>query len=206
MSTAEVWAKQDQHPGDRHRLFVAVGEALEVASVLYPGCYVDLAPSFVWRDVTYVDVDRRAERFFADIVGVRAIVAAHDGAPSEPRISFVRADYTDDLPFEAGSFDLVISLYAGPISMYCTRYLAVGGFLLANPSHGDVALASIDDRYELHGVVRSRSGSYSVSTSDLDSHLVPKRPVEVTTELIERTGRGIAYTRSAFAYLFRRVR
>ena len=40
----------------------------------------------------------------------------------------------------------------------------------------------------------------------LAAYLVPKRPTEVTRELIARTGRGIAYRRSAAAYLFRRTR
>jgi hypothetical protein len=74
-----------------------------------------------------------------------------------------------------------------------------------NPSHGDAALASIDDRYELSGVVRSGSGAYSVSTDALHTHLIPKKPVEITVESIERSGRGIAYTKSPFAYLFRRI-
>ncbi len=162
--TAELWAQQDRHTGDRHRLFGAVAEAVEATTVLYAGSYVDVAASFVWPAVTYVDVDRRAAAFFDDVDGVHAVIVAQPGAPEQPEVTFVPADYTTDLPFERGSFDLLISLYAGPISRHCTRYLRVGGSLLVNPSHGDAALASIDDRYELSGVVRSRSGAYSVST------------------------------------------
>ena len=58
--TAELWAKQDQHQGDRWRLFSAVAESLDASTVLYPGSYVDLAPSFVFDSVTYLDVDKRA--------------------------------------------------------------------------------------------------------------------------------------------------
>lgn len=204
--TAALWAEQDQHPGDRHRLFQAVAEAVEAEAVLYPGSWCDVAASFVWPSVTYVDIDRRAVEFFDDAGGVRAITAAVDGAPADPGIRFVHADYTEPLPLDADSSDLLLSLYAGPVSRHCTRYLRVGGVLLANPSHGDVALASIDPRYELSGVVVSRGGDYRVTTGHLDSHLIPKKPVEITTELIERTGRGIAYTKPAFAYLFRRMR
>ena len=203
--TADLWAKQDRHTGDRHRLFAAVADAVEATTVLYPGSYVDVAASFVWPAVTYVDVDRRAATFFDDVDGVREIIAAQPNAPAQPQVSFVRADYTTDLPLEPGSFDLLVSLYAGPVSRHCTRYLRVGGWLLVNPSHGDVAFASIDDRYELSGVVHSRSGAYSVRTDALDSYLIPKRSVEITVESISRSGRGIAYTKSAFAYLFRRI-
>ncbi len=205
--TATLWAEQNRRPpGDRWRLFGAVGVEVQPSAVLYPGSYVDVAPSFVWPSVTYVDSDRRAARFFGDDEGVLEIIADHPGTPIDPDVEFVHADYTSDLPLAEDSFDLLVSLYAGPISRHCTRYLRVGGMLLVNPSHGDVAFASLDDRYELGGVVRSRSGNYSVSTDELDSYRVPKKDMPVTIESIERSGRGVAYTKSPFAYLFRRVR
>lgn len=79
---------------------------------------------------------------------------------------------------------------------------AAGGWLLVNPSHGDAAIAAIDPRYELVGVVQSRSGAYSVGGRDLGSYLIPKRDIEVTPDLVHEARRGIAYTREAFAYLF----
>ena len=71
---------------------------------------------------------------------------------------------------------------------------------------GDAALASTDDRYELTGVVSSRDGDYRVSSDGLDTHLVPKKPPDISAESLHRTQRGIAYTKQAFAYLFTRVR
>lgn len=203
--TRRLWERQDRHPGDRARLFRAVGAAVAAERVLYPGCFVDVAASFVFPSVTYVDSDRRAAEFFAETAGVREIVASHAGAGAEPTIRFVPGDYTHDLGLSEGGYDLLVSLYAGFVSEHCTRYLRVDGTLLVNPSHGDAARASIDPRYRLTGVVQSRSGAYRVSTADLDSYLVPRSPVEVTPELLHRTGRGVAYTRSAFAYLFERV-
>jgi len=203
-STATLWAKQNQHEGDRQRLFRAVADATGATTVLYPGSYVDIAPSFVFPSVTYVDIDRRASAFFADTDGVREIVAARDG-PSEPDISFVHADYTTDLDLAEHTFDLLVSLYAGFVSEHCTHHLRVGGVLLVNPSHGDAAMASIDPRHELTGVVVSEDGGYSVVDSDLATYLVPKRPQTVTAAGLHDSGREISYTRSPFAYLFTRV-
>ena len=73
----------------RWRLFRAVAEAVDAKTVLYPGCYVDIAPSFVFPSVTYVDSDRRAPRFFGDEAGVREIVGSHTGAPVDPEIVFL---------------------------------------------------------------------------------------------------------------------
>lgn len=206
MNTAELWAEQDAHTGDRRRLVTAVAGAIEATTVLYPGSYVDVAPSFVWPSVTYVDVDRRAKRFFDDAGGVSRIIADHAGSPADPDVTFIGADYTEELDLPDQGFDLLISLYAGPISLHCSQHLRVGGWLLVNPSHGDAALASIDERHELDAVVIARSGDYRVSRTDLDRYLIPEKPVEITTESILSSGRGIAYTKSPFAYLFRRVR
>ncbi len=202
--TAELWAKQNQHDGDRWRLFTAVGEAIDASTVLYPGSYVDISPSFVFPSVTYVDVDKRAPKFFADADGVREIVAAHSGE-DDPDITFIHADYTDELDLPDEHFDLLVSLYAGFVSEHCTHHLRIGGTLLVNASHGDTAMASIDPRYELAGIVTSRDGKYKVSTSDLDTYLIPKKQQCITIDLLHETGRGIGYTRSPFAYLFMRI-
>lgn len=203
--TAELWAEQNRHFGDRHRLFSEVAETVDVATVLYPGSWCDVAASFVSPSVIYVDIDRRAAQFFEDAGGVREIIAAVDDAPVAPDVRFIPADYTESLPIATESIDLLVSLYAGPVSRHCTGYMRVGGVLLVNASHGDVALASIDPRYKLSGVVARLSGDYRVTTADLEAYLVPKQPVEVTSELIDRTGRGVAYKKQAFAYLFRRI-
>ena len=203
--TRKLWSKQDQHQGDRQRLFTAVADAVDAEQVLYAGSYVDLAPSFCWPSVTYVDVDKRANQFFADTDGIEELIAENGADPSESTVRFIHADYNDDLDLADESQDLVISLYAGLISAACTKHLKIGGHLLVNSSHGDAALASIDPRYELSGVVVASSGDYRVKTTELATYLIPKKAVEITAELIRRTGRGIGYTKSPFAYLFERV-
>jgi len=190
--------------GDRWRLFGAVVEGLAVRSGLYVGSYVDVALSFVVGTVTYVDTDKRAARFFADVEGVLELIADHRG-PAEPDVTFIHADYTSQLDLPEESFDLLVSLYAGFVSEHCTQHLKIGGTLLVNPSHGDAAMASIDPRYQLSGTIHARSGAYRVDTSDLDAYLIPKKPQVVTQESLHTTCRGIGYTKSPFAYLFTRV-
>ncbi len=202
--TQKLWDKQNQHPDDRFRLFRAVGKVIVPKTVLYAGSYVDVAPSFIFPNVTYVDMDRRAKRFFEDEVGVKELVQAKDTAAPNVQFSFIHSDYAR-LSLPEQSFDLLISLYAGFISEYCTKFLKLGGHLLVNPSHGDAALASLDARYQLAGVVISQSGDYRVLQANLADYLQPKKAVEVTRELLFSTNRGVAYTRPAFAYLFERV-
>ena len=52
---------------------------------------------------------------------------------------------------------------------------------------------------------QSRSGKYTISRDELDSYLIPKRPVTITAENLHHTGRGVAYTKPTFAYLFQHL-
>ncbi|MDH3250580.1 MAG: hypothetical protein OEQ47_16545 [Acidimicrobiia bacterium] len=204
--TRALWDKQRQAVGDRRQLFTAVADTVQAAAVLYPGSYVDVTPSSVWPAVTYVDLDRRAARFFGDVDGIGELLIQHGADPSRHAVRFIHGDYREPLGLDEDSFDLLISLYAGFVSEHCTPYLRVGGHLLVNASHGDAAMASIDHRYRLRAVVTSRDRTYRVTSRDLDSYLVPKRDVTVTRAHLHRTGRGIGYTKSPFAYLFERYR
>ena len=91
------------------------------------------------------------------------------------------------------------------ISEHSTRHLRVGGTLLVNPRHGDAAMASIDERFELAGVVISDAGDYRVDTSDLASYLIAKETQAMTAETLHESSRGVACTRSPFARLFDRL-
>ena len=203
--TEKLWSKQDQHQGDRLRLFTAVAGAVPASTVLYPGSFVDVAPSFVFPSVTYVDIDRRAGQFFSDTAGVDEIISAHRADDGVRTVTFLAEDYRNQLGLTEQSFDLLVSLYAGFISEHCTQSLRIGGSLLVNPSHGDAAMASIDSRYRLTAVVHSENSRYTIDTGNLDGYLVPKKPQPITTEVLHDLGRGITYTKSPFAYLFERV-
>lgn len=203
-TTRRLWEQQDRHPGDRSRLFGAVAEFIGDTPVMYPGSFVDVAASFVFDNVTYVDSDRQAARFFADAAGVDEIIDHHRHRPIAATWRFVGADYRTEIEMTDRSVGLLVSLYAGFVSEHCTRYLRSGGWLLVNSSHGDVAMASISPEYSLAAVVNSRSGTYTITERDLDNYLIPKRSTTITPEVLHQSGRGIAYTRSPFAYLFRR--
>ncbi len=199
-----------RHPDDRLRLFATIADHVEARRVLYPGSYVDIAPSVYYDDVTYIDIDRRAARFFALTDNVAALIqvkrrANADHAARPASITFHHLDYTGDLPLAERSFDLLISLYAGFISEHCTRYLKPGGHLLVNPSHGDASLAGIDSRYRLVAVISHRDGCYTIRADQLGQYLIPKRGTPPTRSELFELGRGIAYTRTPYAYLFRRI-
>ena len=189
---------------DRLGLFRLLAERYPLESALYPGCFVHLTPSLVFPLTTFVDSDRRAGEFFA-AEAVWAYIAEYKLYPESAQVKFHPLDYREQLPEPEGRFDLLISQYAGFVSEHCTRYLKVGGLLLANNSHGDASLASLDPRYELAGVFDRRGERFSLKASNLETYLVPKSGILVTREALLASGRGVGYTRTASAYLFRRV-
>jgi hypothetical protein len=208
LGVAQQFEDYDQHDGDRERMFRAVADRWPgLTSVLYPGSYIDVSPSFVFADVTYVDVDRRAAAFFMDRPAVEALTATRRDAEAEPaRWRFLQADFLEPLDVSDGAFDLLVSLYAGFVSPACARYLRRGGLLLVNNSHGDASMASLDPAFRLVAVMTRRDGRYRIIEDGLADFLTPRKPgVEVDAMELRRTNRGVRYRKDAAAYLFERV-
>ncbi|WP_231251517.1 hypothetical protein [Nocardioides furvisabuli] len=203
MAKLVTWGQYRQSVGDRSSLFAALTALWPIRHALYVGSYVDLAPSTAIEIVTYVDNDVRATRFFGDPDLIRAELdgRTRDGAGVEVR--FHPADYYRPLPVDDSSVDLLISLFTGPAWEHTRRYVRPGGLLLANASHGDASLAALDPSLQLVGVAHEDGERYRITTDELEEYLVPRRPSAADPDAIRRSGRGIAYTRSAFAYIFR---
>lgn len=203
MGPPVTWSTYRESIGDRSPLFRQVAAGWPVRRALYPGSYVDLSPSVAIPSVTYVDTDRRAARYFADPDLPRSELAGRADPGAATEIRFLHADYTEGLPLPKAGFNLLISLYAGPVWDHCRQYLAPGGLLLANASHGDASLAALDPTLELAAVADHAHGRWTVVSDRLERFLVARDPSRNDPAAIRRSGRGIAYTRPAFAYLFR---
>ncbi len=197
------WATYRDSIGDRSGLFEALAETWPLQRGLYPGSYLDLSPSTAIASVTYVDTDRRAARHLSDAALVAADLEGRTRPGAGTEVRFLEADYTSPLALPDAAFDLLISLYAGLVWDACQQHLKPDGLFLANTSHGDASLAALDPRLQLVAAVHHRDQQYRLGFEDLGGYLVPKKPEAADPALIRRNGRGIAYTRTAFAYVFR---
>ena len=200
-STQPTWVTYQSAIGDRSSLFAAIQKAWSPSNALYLGSYLDLSPSTAIPFVTYVDTDRRVARFFDD----EDLVAAQLLGRSDPAAvtKYLCCDYTSELPLTPHSFDLLISLYAGPVWDSSSQYLAGGGLFLANNSHGDASLAALDPRLSLAAAVKADGDRYRLDRRELHTYLIPKNPLHADAARIRSQGRGIGFTRTAFAYIFR---
>lgn len=142
-TTLQMHRDYERARGDLVGLFTALAADFDITRVLYPGSYIHLAPSFVFSSVTYVDTDKRAEKFFSDRSSIAALVEQRKRYDGPAELTFHHADYRTDLEAPEQGFDLLVSLYAGFVSQACKRYLRPSGWLVANNSHGDASMASI---------------------------------------------------------------
>lgn len=184
--------------GDRRALYASVAQRFKIRRALYPGSHIDIAPSWVIPDVTYIDSFKGAIRFFRESDAIRGHVEANKAYAEPCTITFFARDYRDELPIEP--VDLVISQYAGFVGQAAKRYLKPGGILLCNDSHGDATLAFFDDDYEFIAVADSGG---VIETSGLRRHFQFARRRAVDLERVTRTMKGPRYSVRADNYLFR---
>ena len=204
-SSLELYRKYHAERSDeRLELFRGLVDHFSVSSALYPGSFVHITPSFVIPRVVYVDSDSRAEKFFRDPT-TQELVDGRREYEQEAVVSFHRADYAEAIDEAEGSFDLLISQYAGFVSRDCKRYLKAGGHLVANNSHGDASMARLDPAYRLVAVYRRRGERFTFSFGELPTYMIPKSKEEPTVSALEERMRGPAFTRQAAGYVFSRT-
>ena len=189
---------------ERLDLFQLLREKYGVESAIYPGSFVHVTPSFVFPVTTYVETDKRAKKFFEN-PGLEAFIRSRKIYPEDISIRFYAQDYREVIVGEDQRYDLLISQYAGFVSKYGKRYLKIGGILLANNSHGDAGLASIEDDFVFIGAILKSGSRHRVSEKNLSEYFVPKKAVEITAAYLESIQKGIGFTKTASSYLFRRV-
>ncbi len=200
----ELYDEYHVRRGDeRLQLFEILRDEYSVNSCLYPGCFVHITPAFVFQKTAFVDTDRRAQRFFED-PSVAEFVDLNKQYGEASNITFFAQEYSKPLPIDT-EYDLLLSQYAGFVSEKCKKYLRKGGILVANNSHGDASLASIDADFRFRAVINRREERFWFAGNQLHEYFVPRRNVEVTKELLYKLKRGIGYTRSASNYVFEKV-
>ncbi len=186
-------------------LFRELRKRYDIAKVFYPGCYVHIAPSLVFANVTYADSFRSTYKFF-DSPDTHEYIEQSKEYPDEAMLKFYQQDYNKPFIGLKDDFDLVISQYAGFVGQSVKRYLRYGGLLVCNNSHGDASMASIDPDYKLVAIYRRISDErFSISDKNMESYLIPKKGVLPTKDQLAKTMKGIAYTKSPSGYIFKKV-
>ena len=198
----EYMAKMSNHFGNRYDLFKLLNEEFSITTASYPGSYIDITPSFFFSKTYYIDIDKKAKKFFENKEVILEYIERNKTYEKKTNLIFLPQDYRNKFDDIAESSDLLISLYAGLISKYCKDLLKKNGVLLANDSHGDASMAHLDDDFTFFGVIEYQNKKYSFKTDNLDEYFITKKNITVTEEFLEKTGKGIGYKKSANYYVF----
>lgn len=190
---------------ERLELFQIIRQKYGLINVLYPGSFVHITPSFVFPRCVYLDSNKQAAKFFND-PEIFGYISKRKQYPEEAEILFYNIDFTKDFDEKYESFDLLLSQYAGFVSQACKKYLKTGGILLANNSHGDASMASIDEDFQLTAVYRLRGQHCTISEKGIDQYFIPKKEIKITRELLLDKRRGTRYTKNPSGYIFIKVK
>ncbi|MBU9673332.1 hypothetical protein KQ939_00430 [Planococcus sp. CP5-4] len=186
--------------GDRKALYKAVAAEYSIRTAIYPGSFIDISPSLVIPDVTYIDNFKGAIRFFKQMDGIKNYVEENKEYPDACKISFIGQDYTQ--PLEMEQVDLIISQYAGFVGQETKRYLKLGGILLCNDSHGDATLARFDQDFEFIGIV---NGNNKIEQDNLERYFQLAKDKPVDLKIVKEKMKGLNYTVAAENYVFRKI-
>lgn len=186
--------------GDRKTLYKAVAKKYDIRNAIYPGSYIDIAPSLVIPKVTYIDSFKGAVKFFKHMEIIKEYIEQNKEYSDSCEINFIRQDYTQ--PLEIEQADLIISQHAGFVGQETRHLLKIGGILLCNDSHGDATLAKQDKEYEFIGIVDREN---RIKTKDLDKFFNLPKQRAVNLEMVREKMKGLKYTLNAENYLFRRI-
>ena len=200
----EYIQKSGDNFGYRYGLFKILSYNFTIQTATYPGSYIDITPSFFFPITYYIDTDKKAKKFFTYEKEIIDYIKKNKTYDEDISMKYFPEDYRQDLDEIKDSSDLLISLYAGFISKYCKNLLKKNGLLLVNNSHGDASMAQLDKDFIFFGVINYQNNKYYLKTDNLDEYFIPKKNIRVTKELLEKTNRGVGYTKPANYYLFRK--
>ena len=186
--------------GNRNALYEAVAKEFSIRSAIYPGSHIDIAPSLVIPEVTYIDNFKGAISFFKHLDIIKEYIEQNKKYSDACKIDFIGQDYTQ--LFEIEQVDLIISQYAGFVGQATKRYLKIGGVLLCNDSHGDATMARFDDDFEFIGIVDEQN---NIRLTDIENYFCLPKGRAVDLKTVKEKMKGLKYTLSAENYIFRKL-
>lgn len=187
---------------ERRMMFQIIESTFHPEKGIYPGSFIHITPSFFIKNMTYIDSDKRLNKFFTDDKLIPYIEENKEYA-GKPEINWFQSDYSGDLQIEQNSFDVMFSFYAGFISQSCKKYLKDGGILVCNNSHGDASLAFADGDYPLIGVIKRDGDQFKIIKEKLETFFIKKDGTPINKDKVLQRMSGENFTKKGYAYVFR---
>lgn len=185
---------------ERAGLFKTIRETYQCQEVLYPGCSVHITPSLYFAHVIYVDKSKAAAQFFADESSIPEFVSRNKQHKQPAYLGFIQQDYSKSLPLRKGTFDLVLSLFAGGIAKACAEYLKPGGLLLTNIHESDALDAVDNGAFQLVATIRFQKVRYVLVQEGLkDKNITAQK---LNRKSLRQVNEGGEYVEHEVYYVF----
>jgi len=187
---------------ERLSLFEILRDTYQLTSAIYLGSFVHVTPAFVFQRTSFIDSDRRVQKFF-DSDEVLDFVNKNKQYNQDPEIFASQQNYEKPI-LGIKKHDLLISQYAGFVSQAGKKYLKKDGILIVNGSHGDASMAILDEDYKFIAVANHTKDKWRISDKNLQKYFIAKNAAEDSAEILLATMTGTAYTKTASNYIFRK--
>lgn len=157
---------------ERSGLFKLIQDRFKPETVLYPGCSIHITPSFFFRHVVYIDQSPEALKFFSNPAQVDDLMKQYRQYSQTPWWRFISGDFHTLTGLKESSFDLLLSLFAGPLIASCEKYVKPGGLILTGSLFSDHESLRNREDYHLIARIQSKNREYIFSEPDDNSRVV----------------------------------
>jgi hypothetical protein len=189
--------------GDRFGVYQMIAQTYQINRALYPGSHIDIAPSLYIPQVTYIDNNKTAPKFFKQMDTIYEYLNQNKKYKQPCQLAFLDQDYS--LPLNVEAYDLIISLYAGFVGQATKAYLKDDGILLCNDSHGDATLAYFDPDYQLIGIAKYAKKQWSIKNRTLEKYFKLSNNRTPDLDKVLSTMKGPKYLAKEEYYLFKKT-
>jgi len=186
--------------GNRKNIYKIVKDIFDLKSAIYPGSYIDIVPSLILEEVTYIDNFKKANTFFKQKNEIAKYIEENKEYSNPSYINFIYDDYSKVSNIKM--VDLIISQYAGFVGQETKQFLKVGGILLANDSHGDATLAYLDESYQFIATLDNNI----INFDNLEKYFSLSRKRMINLSEVNEKQKGPKYINNAQNYIFKKIK
>ncbi len=186
--------------GNRKNIYKIVKDIFDLKSAIYPGSYIDIVPSLILEEVTYIDNFKKANTFFKQKNEIVKYIEENKEYSNPSYINFIYDDYSKVSNIKM--VDLIISQYAGFVGQETKQFLKVGGILLANDSHGDATLAYLDESYQFIATLDNDI----INFDNLEKYFSLSRKRMINLSEVNEKQKGPKYINNAQNYIFKKIK
>lgn len=146
---------------ERVGLFECAKREFGDGEVLYLGSSAHITPSFIFRNVTYLDHSEISRDFFSDLGAVRQFIESRKRYQPSPTLAYVDADYTSRKAHKR--YDLVWAIFSPGSLTAAQSYVNRGGILVYLPLPSEEGKSDFAPEFEEIGMIRLVKGKYKYS-------------------------------------------